>query len=362
MVNKIIIDKFNNGVPIKHIAKEFNINRKKLSLELQQLGFITNNKVNAINLTNEDIENIIEMYNKNFSFRKIARNKGVSHHHIKEILIKNNILNKDTCDPLKDIIYDYYFNKKLSTIQIMDILNISEKYIRDVFINNEWNFRSYGRKYIFNEYKFHYINTHEKAYWLGFLFADGYNNELKGELEITLKREDEEHLVKFLNFMESNKLETKDKIAKIENKEYPASRITLDSKILSDKLHEIGCVKAKSLIVRMPNDNILDKKFYSSFIAGYFDGNGHIGIYDEKVHIGFYSGNEKMLIDIQNILEIENNILINTKINTRFNNSYSFQYICNGSENAKRLYNYCFTSLPKNTYLKRKQDIFGRLV
>jgi hypothetical protein len=362
MINETIINQFNSGMTIKDIAKENGINRKRLSLELGKLGFVTNNKNNARNLTDECIQDIIKMYSENMSLRSIGRKKGISHAYVKEILIKNNIFIITNDDSLKDEVYNYYFKDGLSINNIKSILNISEKRIRNIFRDNKWSFRNYGRKYIFDEYKFHNIDSHAKAYWLGFLFADAYNNEEKGELELTLKREDKIHLKKFLNFMDAHDTKIKDKIANIGDKEYEASRINLNSKILCDRLHDIGCVKAKSLIVRFPDEDILSKEYQSSFIAGYFDGNGHIGIYDRGgVHIGFYSGNEDMLIDIQNILEINNDILRDTRINTRYDDTSSCQYLCNGSDNAIRLYNYCFTNLPKDIYLKRKQDIFNML-
>lgn len=33
--------------------------------------------------------------------------------------------------------------------------------------------KTYGRSIFFNEHFFHNIDTEEKAYWLGFIFADG---------------------------------------------------------------------------------------------------------------------------------------------------------------------------------------------
>jgi len=48
----------------------------------------------------------------------------------------------------------------------------------------------------FNQNFFHTINTEEKAYWLGFMYADG--NTLKSHHRITigLKKTDENHLYK----------------------------------------------------------------------------------------------------------------------------------------------------------------------
>lgn len=52
------------------------------------------------------------------------------------------------------------------------------------------------RKYILNQNFFDDIDTEEKAYWLGFLYADGYNNEKRKEVKIRLAIKDEEHLLK----------------------------------------------------------------------------------------------------------------------------------------------------------------------
>ncbi len=59
----------------------------------------------------------------------------------------------------------------------------------------------------FDNTVFDCIDTEEKAYWLGFIFADGYisSDSLKGKsrylLEISLKASDKNHLDKFNKFM-----------------------------------------------------------------------------------------------------------------------------------------------------------------
>ena len=48
----------------------------------------------------------------------------------------------------------------------------------------------------FNEHVFDNIDSEEKAYWLGFIFADGYISSQEGNynFEISLKGSDKEHL------------------------------------------------------------------------------------------------------------------------------------------------------------------------
>ena len=53
------------------------------------------------------------------------------------------------------------------------------------------------RKYNFNEHYFDNIDCQEKAYWLGFFAADGYNHRSKGCIEFRLHRQDREILERF---------------------------------------------------------------------------------------------------------------------------------------------------------------------
>lgn len=54
----------------------------------------------------------------------------------------------------------------------------------------------------FNENIFDLIDTEEKAYWLGFIYADGYVSSSNNQFELSLQGSDVEHLNKFNKFME----------------------------------------------------------------------------------------------------------------------------------------------------------------
>ena len=62
------------------------------------------------------------------------------------------------------------------------------------------------RKYKVNESYFDILNDNS-AYWLGFLYADGYvrmKDGRSGELKLKLKDTDKNHIEKFLSEIESN--------------------------------------------------------------------------------------------------------------------------------------------------------------
>lgn len=126
----------------------------------------------------------------------------------------------------------------------------------------------------FNNTVFDNINTEDKAYWLGFLYADGNVHSNQNIISISLKKDDIEHLKKFKTF-----LNAKNNIcistAKISNKEYPVCKLSVCDKYFKETLINLGCVPKKSLILKFPSLNIFeDKNLIYHFIRGYVDGDG----------------------------------------------------------------------------------------
>lgn len=133
-----------------------------------------------------------------------------------------------------------------------------------------------GKKEIDSNF-FNKIDSEEKAYWLGFFFADGYIDKDTG-FELVLCEKDYNHIKKFKSALKSkHKIGLKN--IKLDNKNFKAYRLNIKDKNIHDKLIEYGCVNNKSLVVEFPNINIFKKKkLIKDFIRGYFDGNGSISI------------------------------------------------------------------------------------
>ena len=162
------------------------------------------------------------------------------------------------------------------------------------------------RKYSCDESFFNNINTQKEAYWLGFIFADGYQNGY--EIVIRLSRIDREHLEKFKRDIKSNApIRTKFE----EQKEFKEggkyiSNFRMNSRKLCRSLTKLGCVKAKSLIIKFPVG--LDKRLIRHFIRGYFDGDGCIS--KEKktttITVTFYSGSVEFIDGVEKIIKSAN--------------------------------------------------------
>ena len=137
------------------------------------------------------------------------------------------------------------------------------------------------RRYTFNEHIFDVIDTEEKAYWLGFLMADGYNHESKTCVALRLQEEDKEILEKFKKFLGYNGpiytfTRTTDTNHLIRN----YCELSLCSVIFSRILAEKGCIQGKTYTLKFPE--FLPKHLYNHFIRGLFDGDGCISITPRK--------------------------------------------------------------------------------
>lgn len=118
------------------------------------------------------------------------------------------------------------------------------------------------RKYKVNENYFEDINSHEKAYILGFIYADGYNGEDTLELAQNMEREDV--LIHIKKALETDQ----------EIKYYVPNKGTLNiySKKICSDLANLGAIRNKSLVLQFPT--FLPEDLMCSFILGYFDGDG----------------------------------------------------------------------------------------
>lgn len=174
-----------------------------------------------------------------------------------------------------------------------------------------------------NEHFFDKIDTEEKAYWLGFLFADGclcgptrtVKDKIKPyyRIEVSLKSEDKDHLEKL-----RSALEMEAPVA-MSHTNYPNSdrcRLGWNSKHMWNVLNSYGCTPKKSLTLKFPNINIFSNKILiKDFIRGYVDGDGCLSYQNRERTRAILSilGTENMLENIQHWLPLEFEMKINKK-------------------------------------------------
>ena len=136
---------------------------------------------------------------------------------------------------------------------------------------------------------FETIDTEEKAYWLGFLYADGSVSSKEHKIELGLAEQDLKQIEKFRDFIGiMNKISYRST-----TKSY---RYSFRSESCKEDLIKQGCVPKKSLILNFPTENQVPKNLIRHFIRGYFDGDGWFTNTDSCFQIGII-GTEDFIKD-----------------------------------------------------------------
>lgn len=207
----------------------------------------------------------------------------------------------------------------------------------------------------FDESVFDLIDSEEKAYWLGFIYADGYIDANKFIFEISLKSSDKEHLEKFNKFMKhKDKNHVKISNSKCGDKCFERCRWYVSNKHLWNILNSYGCTPNKSLTLEFPNFLIFKyDHLIRHFIRGYFDGDGSFSRYLLKTCVNPH-------IQIIGTHAFLTKILEYSQLNGRFGKDKRWknntEYIEFDKENGIKFINYIYDNC--TIYLDRKYKLY----
>jgi intein-encoded DNA endonuclease-like protein len=225
------------------------------------------------------------------------------------------LANKYNCSPPT-----IYYILKNNNIEIRKQTNLQRKYKK---INEEF---------------FDIINNQNKAYFLGFLFADGHNSAKENKIRLSLNKVDKEILVKIrdlispeqpLHFGKTNNIVT----------------LQISNKHLSKQLKTYGIVGKKAFKIRFPFGKVNDYK--SHFVRGYFDGDGSIYPIN-KSRTGFkITSNYNFLNDLNSVFSEE--IKLNFPI---YKNPPSYELKTSAKDKVYKFLNWIYQDA--DLYLERK--------
>jgi hypothetical protein len=209
------------------------------------------------------------------------------------------------------------------------------------------NIQSRGRgnthRYNFNKQYFDNIDTEERAYWLGFLAADGYIDRNGMGFHLAIK--DINHLDKFRNAIQSNNPIKYDK---------KTCSINLSSAILLSKLEKYHLTANKTSRVYAP---ILDKDLMHHYWRGAFDGDGCIHKNTQSKWLLIFVGNQYM---VNNFCDYTHTFIqSHSKIYHR-KDTNCYQFTIGGKFNARRLAQELYNN--STIYLDRKYQLFLQLI
>ena len=197
-----------------------------------------------------------------------------------------------------------------------------------------------------NKNIFEVINTEEKAYWLGFLYADGYVGLTDNRVELTLQLSDVNHIEKFKTFLNSD--------CKISTNSYRSRLSIKDEKIKKDLINW-GCTPQKSLILKFPTDDKVPKELIRHFIRGYFDGDGSLCVTEKTKSIDILG-----TYDFLYQLCLESNIATSKIYVSKSKSNKVFRIVLGSRLDLYNFSKYIYDDC--NIYLDRKYEKFKKLM
>lgn len=251
---KKIVDLYADGLSQPEIANMYECSVSTISSILKLMNVET--RLGGSKNTNQDIEKMCEMYKSGKLLKEIAKEFNTTYATVSKLLKKNGI----------------------------EV---------DRF------------KYHFNEHYFDIIDSQDKAYILGLLWADGHNRVDKGGVILELQEDDRE-LLEQINAITENERPLRRVALNDKNSSWKNQyNLLWQSKYFSDVLNKYGMCQRKSLVLEFPK--WLNEELYPHFIRGYMDGDGCVCYMQSKHKIQVSMvGTKAFLEAIQNICKTIN--------------------------------------------------------
>jgi len=284
------------------------------------------------------------------TLREIAKKHHVHRYALSCMLRKQGHKTKRDIDPICELaIKEYLYDLNTSITGLCKKYDISKNALSNRLKNKKIPIRR--RKYNYNESHFHEINYEWKAYWLGFIAADGHIYKSKKQLSILLKRTDKNHLYKFANIFgvpvsdgKSFDIRTK--------KTYYNSRVVLSSKKLVKDVIDKGVTLNKTISLNGDIFGCVTEELLPHFIRGYFDGDGGVSRgHKKEINISFV-GTKIFLTKLRDVL-IDRVGLNRVKVTDL--NTYAY-LLWGGNYQLRHLYYWLYKDA--SIFLERKEKLF----
>ena len=319
-------------------------------------------------LSDKEINDMYELYKENYSLAKIGElfnvnRKTVSYWFDKKGFEYNKRKTSKTTYLLSDKEIDEaykLYQEGFSSINLSEMYNVGYETILRGFRRLGYKVRSNkvnSRIYNVNHSYFNEINSAEKAYWLGFIYADGF---------VTIRKDGCKYFglslfVKDVSVLENLKksLNSNYKINIYKSNGYTGSgeycRLLIRSDEIVDDLISHGVLISKTNILKPPK---LGNNLIRHFIRGYMDGDGSIWRSGREYSVQFL-GTMELLDFIMEYFMSNNLVYKKVKARYRKEGQVVMSIAYGGNVQVKRILDHLY--LDSNIYLERKFKIYKEL-
>lgn len=305
----------------------------------------------------KDKDNIVLLYRNGMLQKEIAEMYKTSTTSIARVLRSEGVVNRIVISEEDEYEMIAAYQNGMTVRDIAKQFNIGKKRASDILKKHDVKIllsKDRPSKYYINEQYFDNIDTQDKAYILGFLYADGCN--CVNNISICLQERDKDILDKINSAIGSNRplrfIDYSNRDGNCQNQ----YNLTVTNKYMSNRLIELGMVQNKSLILEFPK--WIDVSLYPHFIRGYFDGDGYVSKNYYNAKLSIVSTNS-FCESIQTILR--EYVGINSSIYLCHKNELTTTRTLqiSGRNQIQKFLDYIYNDA--NLYLQRKYNIYQSL-
>lgn len=329
---------YEQGMCLEDVAEKLNTTGSTVKNTLTRHNKAARSiSVAKIKFKGDDEKTIIETYLSGKNLIETGEIFDCNENTIANLLKRNNIKIRDNIilTPDQELLAVDLYQQGQSEQSIANLFSVSRGAVQHALTRKNIDRRT-SRRFSYDEFSFDTIDTPDKAYWLGFIYADGTVAQQR-QLAIGLGLKDTEHLWFFNRFMKS------DQSVRV-TKTYTS--ITFSSNHLGETLTKLGIVPRRgSFDLTLAG---LPKHLYSHFIRGIMDGDGCI---TKKVPTLGFLGQLDILTWIKKTL-IEN---AEVNRNVRIRQRKGIMCVSWSGRQIRKALEYIYSDA--DTYLERKKII-----
>lgn len=252
-------------------------------------------------------------------------------------------------------------NKEYHTTKVRDLLIENN---RQVPVSKK-GIGGNKRKYPLNENYFQELDSKDKAYFLGFIYADGFiTKRSQGQSVLGLTLAEIEPIDKFKKYIQTDKkVGYYKKTNGYSDKSYEYKLALISDKLVSD-IEKLGVTERKTLTLTFPD---IQKDLIPHFIRGYFDGDGSVFLHkdsreecSENMYLGVnICGTKEFLTTLSKYLPFIEEGQCIYKEKRRETNCWNLKI--NSNIRSLELYHYMYKDCD-DLYLSRKKEKFENFI
>ena len=301
-------------------------------------------------------QEIIELYNKKNSIRKIAKKFNKTYEEIRWILDDNNILLRPEPGNLRILTKEEFNtliemnNQNYSYKKIGEILNCNKDTVKNIMERNgiQKTKSTLKNHNIISDY-FSNIDTEEKAYFLGLLLTD--DSVRNNNIRLQLKRSDEYMIKRFRDCLNSDVVIQQDQR---EGKE--CSEVEINCPQIIQDLKKYNIVPNKTYLITDINIDLIPNHLQKHYLRGLIDGDGTIYIDKTEKYIqpviGFCAYSEQCVASLQHFID---EVILQENNHNQIHKYNAYQCRWKGANKCNKIFHYLYDNA--TIYLERKYNI-----